>query len=92
ITIPASGSQKAVTFAYGRAGDEFIAGDWDGDGKDTVAVRRGNQFFVNNHLAGGEAQRVFVYGRATDRALAGDWNGDGKDTFAVQRGNMLHLR
>jgi hypothetical protein len=26
--------------SYGRAGDTVIVGDWDGDGTDTVGVRR----------------------------------------------------
>ncbi|MGO1584302.1 MAG: LamG-like jellyroll fold domain-containing protein, partial [Actinomycetaceae bacterium] len=35
-------------FSYGRVGDEVLVGDWDGDGADTLAVRRGITFFVNN--------------------------------------------
>ncbi|MEZ7898832.1 MAG: hypothetical protein QMB98_08475, partial [Flaviflexus sp.] len=42
-----------VAFAYGRIGDEVLVGDWDGNGADTLAVRRGTTFYVNNELRGG---------------------------------------
>ena len=81
-----------VAFNYGRPGDQVYVGDWDGDGRDTLAVRRGSKFYVTNSLTGGEADRVFNYGRADDTILVGDWNGDGKDTFAVRRGKTYHVK
>ncbi|WP_054953573.1 purple acid phosphatase family protein [Flaviflexus massiliensis] len=80
-----------VAFAYGRIGDEVLVGDWDGNGTDTLAVRRGNTFFVNNELKGGNATTSFNYGRKGDEVLVGDWNGDGKDTFAVRRGTTFFV-
>ncbi|MDY5132118.1 hypothetical protein R6G99_11670, partial [Actinotignum timonense] len=77
---------------YGRAGDEVLVGDFDGDGKDTFAVRRGNTFYVQNSLVGGNAEQVFSYGRAGDEVLVGDFDGDGKDTFAVRRGNTFYVQ
>ncbi|MDD9205121.1 hypothetical protein PU560_01410, partial [Georgenia sp. 10Sc9-8] len=59
---------------------------WDGDGTDTLAVRRGSTFHISNTFAGGHADRSFTYGRATDVVLVGDWDGDGTDTLAVRRG------
>ncbi|MGO1623021.1 RCC1 domain-containing protein, partial [Flaviflexus sp.] len=44
-----------LAFAYGRFGDEVFVGDWDGDGYDTLAVRRGINFYANNSLRGGNA-------------------------------------
>ncbi|MGJ9556362.1 ExeM/NucH family extracellular endonuclease [Actinotignum sp. GS-2025b] len=81
-----------LVFSYGRAGDEVLVGDWDGDGVDTFAVRRGNVFYVKNSLASGEADSVFSYGRAGDEVLVGDWDGDGVDTFAVRRGNVFYVK
>lgn len=81
-----------IDFAYGRPGDEVYVGDWDGDGTDTLAVRRGATFYVNNKLSGGDADHVFTYGRAGDTVLVGDWNGDGKDTLAVRRGKVYHVK
>ncbi|MCK6210765.1 hypothetical protein KZX45_09450 [Georgenia sp. EYE_87] len=79
-------------FQYGRHTDQVLVGDWDGDGSDTIMVRRGNLYYVNNKLGGGEAERVFAYGRADDVVLVGDWDGDGKDTLAVRRGSAYHVK
>ncbi|MGJ9634230.1 ExeM/NucH family extracellular endonuclease, partial [Actinotignum sp. GS-2025b] len=81
-----------LVFSYGRARDEVLVGDWDGDGVDTFAVRRGNVFYVKNSLASGAADSVFSYGRVGDEVLVGDWDGDGVDTFAVRRGNVFYVK
>src|SRR5690625_1868313 len=80
-----------VHFMYGRWADEVFIGDWDGDGRDTIAVRRGNQFHVTNGQRGGDADVVFTYGRPGDVVLVGDWDGDGRDSFAVRRGASYHI-
>lgn len=77
---------------YGRVTDEVFVGDWNGDGIDTLAVRRGNQFIVNNSISGGEVPIEFTFGRPGDEVYVGDWDGDGFDTFAVRRGNMFDMR
>lgn len=79
-------------FQYGQFADEVFVGDWNGDGTDTLAVRRGNTFYVTNTLGAGTAERVFAYGSAGDTVLVGDWDGDGMDTFAVRRGNVYHIK
>ena len=66
--------------------------NWDGNGQDTFAVRRGNVFYVRNSTTTGVADIVFGYGKAGDEVLVGDWNQDGIDTFAVRRGNMIFIR
>ncbi|MFE1523243.1 CAP domain-containing protein [Schaalia turicensis] len=83
--------QASNVFSYGRAGDEVLVGDWDGDGVDTFAVRRGNKIYVKNSVDGGAADVEFSYGRAGDEILVGDFDGDGKDTFAVRRGNTFYV-
>ena len=62
-----------------------MVGDWDGNGKDTLAVRRGSDYYFKNSIAGGNADKVITYGRVNDAVLVGDWDGDGKDTLAVRR-------
>jgi hypothetical protein len=79
-------------FQYGRPTDQVFTGDWNDDGKDTITLRRGNTFYVNNALGGGEAEQVIVYGKPGDVILVGDWDGDGDDTFAVRRGNAYHIK
>ncbi len=79
-------------FMYGRHTDDVLIGDWDGDGRDSITVRRGDRYFVNNAPRGGPAESVFTYGRADDVVLVGDWNGDGTDTLAVRRGQTYHVK
>ncbi|PYG00594.1 Glycosyl hydrolases family 2, sugar binding domain [Georgenia satyanarayanai] len=81
-----------VHFMYGRWADEVLIGDWDGDGVDTIAVRRGNEFHVSNAQRGGDADVVLTYGRDGDVILVGDWDGNGTDTFAVRRGAEYHVK
>jgi len=93
-----SGGDADYTVAYGKVTDEVLAGKWSGnasgtvDVKDTLAVRRGNIYYIKNTLADGEADIAVVYGKSTDTAFAGDWDGDGFDTLAVRRGNICYLQ
>ncbi|WP_413451872.1 hypothetical protein AA0Y32_13850 [Georgenia phoenicis] len=91
LTNTATGA-GATRVGYGLAGDRAYVGDWDGDGVDTLAVRRASTFYVRNSVSAGPADRVFAYGRADDEVYVGDWDGDGTDTLAVRRGNMYHVR
>ena len=75
-----------------RDGDEVLVGDWDGDGIDTFAVRRGNTFFIKNAINAGAADETIVYGRVGDEVLVGDWDADGIDTFIVRRGNTFFVK
>ncbi|WP_223147647.1 gamma-glutamyltransferase [Georgenia wutianyii] len=86
------GGQADAAFVYGRSTDEVLIGDWDGDGDDTIAVRRGATFFINDALRPGAATREVVYGRPGDEVLVGDWDGNGTDTLAVRRGTAVHVR
>ena len=77
-------------FNYGKSSDRVYTGDWNGDGKDTLAVRRGSTYYFANSL-GGSATTVVNYGKSTDTVLVGDWDGDGKDTLAVRRGSTYYV-
>ncbi|WP_454778461.1 fibronectin type III domain-containing protein [Georgenia muralis] len=81
-----------VTFGFGSPTDvDVYMGDWDGDGTDTPAYRRGNLFSLRNSNSAGEPDRQVAYGRTGDIVYVGDWDGDGDDTFAVRRGNTFYL-
>ena len=87
-----------VTFTYGKTTDEILVGDWDGDGVDTIAVRRGNAYYFLNTAAedltdGGAyvADTVLYYGKDTDEVVVGDWDGDGCDTLCVRRGTDYYF-
>ncbi|MCU1606781.1 MAG: barrel protein [Modestobacter sp.] len=79
-------------FTYGDPSDSVFVGDWNGDGTDTLMVRRGNVFFVRNSNTPGVADSSFAYGDPGDTVLVGDWDGDGKDSLAIRRGNTYYIR
>ena len=87
-----TGGNADCTFNYGRNGDLVLSGDWDADGKDTLAVRRGSTYYIKNTLASGIADSSSIYGHAEDRTFAGDWNGDGHDALAVRRGGTFYVK
>lgn len=78
-----------IVFSYGRAGDHFLTGDWDGDGVKTPGVFRGNTWHLRNSNSSGFADVVFRFGRVGDIPIAGDWDGDGTDTPGVFRPDSL---
>jgi len=51
-------------FIFGDPGDKLVAGDWDGDGEDTVAVYRpsNGMFYVRNSNTQGNADATFPVG------------------------------
>ncbi len=73
------------SFLFGDPGEVVLAGDFDGDGIDTVALRRGSQVLIRNALAAGPADAVVEFGEASDRVVAGDWDGGGLSTLAAFR-------
>jgi uncharacterized delta-60 repeat protein len=80
------------TFFYGQAGDQPLAGDWNGDGVDTIGIYRNGTFFLRNSNGSGFADLQFPFGAPGDIAIAGDWDGDGVDTVGIVRGNTVFLR
>ena len=81
-----------IEFNFARDSDHFIVGDWNGDGRMTPGVVRGNNWYLKNSFNGGTADISFQYGRSTDTPIVGDWNGDGRMTPGVIRGADWHLR
>jgi hypothetical protein len=79
-------------FFYGTAGDIPVAGDWDGDGRDSIGIYRNGTFFLRNSNNTGFADLQFVFGQPGDVPVAGDWDGDGVDTIGVFRGGRFFLR
>ena len=72
-----------------------MAGDWDGNGKDEVAVFRGGNWSVRSDTTGTPSNTNFVLGSGTwpgTVPLAGDWDGDGVagvGTFVPSTGGLL---
>jgi transforming growth factor-beta-induced protein len=80
------------SFTFGNPGDIPLAGDWDGDGVDGIAMYRSTtgEFFWRNALSTGPADGSKYYGNPGDNPIAGDWDGDGDDEFGVQRGSTWY--
>lgn len=73
--------------------DEYLAGDFDGDGDDDLAVRRGSCVLIDLDGAGNTHEREICFGNgnAEDGHLVGDWDGDGDDELVVRRNHCLHV-
>lgn len=63
------------SYYYGNPLDRPFAGDFDGDGIDTVGLHREStgQVFLRNSNTQGVADSAFYYGNPGDRIIAGDW-------------------
>ncbi|HEX6178633.1 MAG TPA: hypothetical protein VF057_09765, partial [Thermoanaerobaculia bacterium] len=95
LQILVDGQIELITVNFpGNLGDLPVAGDWDGDGFDTVGVfrdggRTGQLFLLTNARATEntfpDTDIVFSAGQLGDLPLAGDWNGDGRDTIGLFR-------
>lgn len=77
-------------FRYGEQPDTPLAGDWNGDGIDSVAIFRAGQWTLN---ASGDGRltaqdEIVSFGQAGDIPIAGDWNGDGITNLGVVRGDV----
>jgi len=69
--------------------DQYLIGDWDGDGLDNVGVRRGNQYLLDTDFTGGHDISVRYGGKNEDDYLVGDFTQSGCDTIAIRRDNSI---
>ncbi len=76
-----------TSFFFGNPVDLALAGDWDGDGDDTVGLYRqfDGFFYLRNSNTAGIADFACFAGNPEDRAVAGDWDGDGDDNLGIYR-------
>lgn len=81
-----------VILKFGPAGNfgwTPLAGDWDGDGVDTLGLYDpsvGGFHLKNSLTQGGGADLVFCFGPGGNRGwtpIIGDWDGDGVDTIGL---------
>ena len=72
------------------SGDLYMVGDWDGDGRDNLAVRRGSDLYLDTDFDGlADITHPYGDGDDEDEYLAGDWDGQGRDHPAVRRGDTV---
>lgn len=85
-----------ASYYFGHPGDAPFAGDFDGDGIDTVGLHRGTTgfvYFTNDVMPDFAAttHRSFFYGDPGDRINVGDWDADGIDSVVIMRDGAVYL-
>lgn len=68
-----------------------FAGDWDGDGKDSLGVYFDSQLAMWNKIGTAMPDQVVQFGIPGDVPIVGDWNGDGKTEIAVFRFTSIYF-
>ena len=81
-----------ITYLLGGPGDRAVVGDWDGNGKDSVAVVHNNTWCLRNTLTGGACDRTFRFGTTTDVPVAGRFVAGKVDGIGVWRAGRWLLR
>jgi hypothetical protein len=86
-----AGFSDAPPFAFGFPAWKPVAGDWDGDGQDTIGVADTTGatgpfavwYLHNANGVGAPDGGPFAYGVAGWVPVVGDWDGDGVDTIGM---------
>ncbi len=80
-------------FLYGWGGDVPIAGDWIGEGQETIGIfRDGNwKLDVTGDGKYTDEDRAFSMGQAGDKPVIGDFNGDTVVDLGVYRNGLWHI-
>lgn len=81
-----------IRFYFGNPSDVPLAGDFNGDGCDTLSIYRpeNQTFYIMNELGENEgglgaAEYSFIFGNPGDKPVVGDWDGDGIDEIGLHR-------
>jgi len=77
--------QTGESVRFGMLGGIPLAGDFDGDGTDEVAVFKDGYWFIDINHNGNwdEFDLIAKLGDSEDRPVVGDWDGDGKDDIGI---------
>jgi stage II sporulation protein D len=81
-----------IRYAFGAPGDRAVVGDWNGDGKDSVAVVHRGVWCLRNALSSGPCSARFSYGGPADQPVAGRWRGGRVDGIGIVRDGRWRLR
>ena len=77
--------KTSQTLRFGMLGGIPLAGDFDGDGIDEVAVFKDGYWMIDINRNGtwDETDLLAKLGDEEDRPVVGDWDGDGKDDIGI---------
>jgi protocatechuate 3,4-dioxygenase beta subunit len=78
-------SEIERTLRFGMLDGIAVAGDFDGDGTDEVAVFKDGYWMIDINRNGRweESDLLAKLGEKGDRPVVGDWDGDGKDDIGI---------
>lgn len=78
-------TKRSETSIFGMVGGTPLAGDFDGDGSDEIAVFNAGYWLIDiNHNGRWDQDDLLAkLGDAEDRPVVGDWDGDGKDDIGI---------
>ncbi|WP_210652044.1 M23 family metallopeptidase [Nocardioides sp. SYSU D00065] len=77
------GAAPPLTVRFGKAYDEPLLGDWNGDGRVDVGVRTPKKSMFKLKTPTGIVRLRF--GVTSDMPISGDWDGDGTTEIGVRR-------
>jgi hypothetical protein len=75
-------TDRLLYWSLGRAGEIFVIGDWNGDGKDEIGLYVDGTWqldYNGNGLWDPGVDKLIYFGGPGYKPYVGDWNGDGKD-------------
>lgn len=76
---------ERVSHRFGMLNGKALAGDFDGDGVDEVAIYKDGYWMIDiNRNGRWDAEDLLArLGDSEDQAVVGDWDGDGKDDIGI---------
>ncbi len=77
------GTGTPLTVTFGKAFDEPLLGDWNGDGQLDVGVRTPKKAMFKLRTPTGIMKLRF--GRPSDMPISGDWDGNGTTEIGIRR-------
>jgi hypothetical protein len=88
------GTVAAISLGDGMREDQYLIGDWDGDGRDGVGVRRGATILLKNDILddNGRHDVEFGFGNGSSEDEYFVWMENGRACIGLRRGGQLFFR
>ncbi|MEO1617753.1 MAG: fibrinogen-binding protein, partial [Planctomycetota bacterium] len=85
VTLEGEVLEMSNAMTLGAEDAIALAGDFNGDGEDEVAIYVGGEWFVdlNGNGVWDSGDLWILLGTEMDRPVVGDWDGDGKDDIGI---------
>jgi 5'-nucleotidase len=96
LDVSGNGAYGAGDLAYtfGKAGDVYVTGDWDGNDKTEIGVVRNNNTWLldaSGNGVYGAGDLAYTFGKAGEVNVTGDWEGDAPTEIGgVRNNNTCH--